>query len=133
MIHLLNEDRRAIRSYPGIEDALRAARTTHPDARYVIAEDGTVLAYHPTIRAQRAGWLVVPAPPSPIQRVWAALAHPRTMGELVAALPGMTRDHIGRLVLELADAGRASHTMTAAGYVMARVDDPSPGEGKVSG
>ena len=42
MIHLLNEDRRRLRSYPGIEDALRAARTTHTDARYVIAEDGTV-------------------------------------------------------------------------------------------
>ena len=133
MIHLLNEDRRRLRSYPGIEDALRAARTTHTDARYVIAEDGTVLAHHPTVRAQRAGWLVVPAPPSPIQRVWAALAHPRTLDELVAVLPGMTREQIGRLVLELADAGRASHTMTAAGYVMARIDDPSPGEGKVTG
>lgn len=111
----------------------RTARTTHQDARYVIREDGTVLAHHPTIRAKRAGWLVVPAPPSPIQRVWAALAHPRTLDELVAVLPGMTREQIGRLVLELADAGRASHTMTPAGYVMARIDDPSPGEGKVSG
>lgn len=132
-VHVLDTAGHILGAYPDLPTARHAAHTRHVARYYVVTRGAVVLAYRPGVRLPSAGWLERPAPASPVQRVWAALAHPRTLDSLCAVLPDLTREQIARLIFELVDDGHASHTMTPAGYVLARVDDPSPGEGRVAG
>lgn len=130
-VHVLDTAGCVLGTYPDLSEARHAAHTRHVARYYVVTRGAVVLAHRPGTRLPRSGWLERPAPASPIQRVWAALAHPRRLDDLCAVLPDLTRDQIARLILELVDTDRAYHVA----YVWHRIEDadPSPGEGMVAG